>query len=124
MAAQPERWNARRTPPRLPGPTYPCPRCGVDVASRFRGFRVENLRHVGWQLFMPATTYVNWMRTRAGGHPGPDARRAGYVRAGAGGGALAGWAIRAPHEHDSQMRVSSLPPSRSPQRWYWRRRIT
>ena len=55
MAAQPERWNARRMPPRLPGPTYPGPRCGVDVASRFRGFRVENLRHVGWQLFMPAT---------------------------------------------------------------------
>jgi len=29
------------------------------VASRFRGFRVENLRQVGWQLFIPAT-YVNW----------------------------------------------------------------
>jgi len=24
-----------------------------------RGFRVENLRHVGWQLFMPGT-YVTW----------------------------------------------------------------
>jgi len=40
-------------------PTYPCPRCGLEVASRFRGFRVENLKHVGWQLFR-AETYVNW----------------------------------------------------------------
>jgi hypothetical protein len=52
-------------PPRWPDeqgrpiPTYPCPRCGLEVASRFRGFRVENLRHVGWQLFR-AETYVNW----------------------------------------------------------------
>ena len=29
------------------------------MASRFRGFRVENLRHVGWALFQP-TSYVNW----------------------------------------------------------------
>ena len=28
-----------------PIPTYPCPRCGLEVASRFCGFRVENLRH-------------------------------------------------------------------------------
>jgi hypothetical protein len=52
-------------PPRWPDeegrplPTYPCPRCGREVAHRFRGFRVEHLRHVGWQLFTP-TTYVNW----------------------------------------------------------------
>ncbi len=26
---------------------------------RFKGFRVEHLRHVGWQLFR-AATYVNW----------------------------------------------------------------
>jgi len=31
----------------------------LEVASRFRGFRVENLKHVGWQLFR-AETYVNW----------------------------------------------------------------
>jgi hypothetical protein len=29
------------------------------VAVRFKGFRVEHLRHVGWSLFFPAT-YVNW----------------------------------------------------------------
>jgi len=34
-------------------------RAGLEVASRFRGFRVENLRHVGWQLFR-AETCVNW----------------------------------------------------------------
>jgi len=39
---------------RLPDPDLP-----LEVASRFRGFRVENLRHVGWQLFR-AETYVNW----------------------------------------------------------------
>ena len=26
---------------------------------RFKGFRVEHLKHVGWQLFR-AQTYVNW----------------------------------------------------------------
>jgi hypothetical protein len=52
-------------PPRWPDEqghpirAYPCPRCGLEVASRFRGFRAENLKHVGWQLFSPAT-YVNW----------------------------------------------------------------
>src|SRR5882672_4678156 len=52
-------------PPRLPDeagpphPYYPCPRCGREVATRFKGFRVEHLRHVGWQLFRPAT-YVGW----------------------------------------------------------------
>jgi len=63
---------------------------------RFKGFRVGHLKHVGWQLFR-AEPYV-----RAGGHPGPAARRPGYVRAGAGGGALAGWTIRAPQEQASQ----------------------
>ena len=28
---------------------------------RFKGFRVEHLRHVGWGLFR-AETYVNWCR--------------------------------------------------------------
>jgi len=39
--------------------TYPCPRCGREVASRFRGFRVEHLSHVGWSLFR-ASSYINW----------------------------------------------------------------
>jgi len=34
-------------------------RMGRDVAVRFRGFRVEHLRHVGWQAYRVAT-YVNW----------------------------------------------------------------
>jgi hypothetical protein len=48
-------------PPRWPDehgrliPTYPCPHCVLEVASRFRGFRVENLKHMGWQLFRPAS---------------------------------------------------------------------
>ncbi len=52
-------------PPRWPDeqgrplPTYPCPRGGLEVVSRFRGFRVENLKHVGWALFQP-TVVVNW----------------------------------------------------------------
>ena len=41
-----------------PIPTYPCPRCGREVASRFRGFQVEHLSHVGWGLFR-ASSYVN-----------------------------------------------------------------
>ena len=51
-------------PPRWPDehgrpiPTYPCPRCGLEVASRFKDFRVENLKHVGRQLFR-IETYVN-----------------------------------------------------------------
>jgi hypothetical protein len=52
----PPRWPDE---PGRPIPTYPCPRCSREVASRFKGFRVENLWHVGWQLFRPAT-YVNW----------------------------------------------------------------
>jgi hypothetical protein len=34
-------------------PTYPCPRpgCGREVPVRFRGFRVEHLKHVGWQAY-------------------------------------------------------------------------
>src|ERR1700687_5930728 len=57
--------SRHHVPPRWPDeqgrplPTYPCPRCGRDVAVRFRGFRVEHLRHVGWQLFRSAT-YINW----------------------------------------------------------------
>jgi hypothetical protein len=51
-------------PPRWPDeqgrpiPTDPCPRCGLEVASRFKDFRVENLKHVGRQLFR-IETYVN-----------------------------------------------------------------
>jgi hypothetical protein len=54
---------------------YPCPRCGLEVASRFRDFHVENLRGVGWQLFMPAT-YVNWCGLEQEGitMPLPDGR--------------------------------------------------
>ena len=38
-----------------PLPTYPCPRpwCGREVAVRFRGFRLEHLKHVGWQARQP-----------------------------------------------------------------------
>jgi len=35
------------------------PALRAEVASRFRGFRVENLKRLGWQLFQP-TSYVNW----------------------------------------------------------------
>jgi hypothetical protein len=33
--------------------TYPCPPpgCGREVFVRFKGFRVEHLRHVGWQPY-------------------------------------------------------------------------
>ena len=41
--------------------TYPCPRpgCGREVPVRFTGFRVEHLRHIGWQAYRVAS-YVNW----------------------------------------------------------------
>jgi hypothetical protein len=44
-----------------PLPTYPCPRpgCGREVPVRFRGFRVEHLRHLGWQVYR-VESYVNW----------------------------------------------------------------
>ena len=42
-----------------PLPTYPCPRCGRETPVRFKGFRVEHLKHVGWQLYRPET-YVSW----------------------------------------------------------------
>ena len=42
-----------------PLPAFPCPRCGREVASRFRAFRIEHLAHVGWGLFR-AVSYVNW----------------------------------------------------------------
>jgi hypothetical protein len=41
-----------------PIPTYPCSRCGREVAVRFRGFRVH-LRHVDWRVYRVAG-YVNW----------------------------------------------------------------
>jgi hypothetical protein len=40
-------------------PSSLAPGCGREVASRFRGFCVEDLRHLGWALFQP-TSYVNW----------------------------------------------------------------
>jgi hypothetical protein len=52
-------------PPRWPDeqgrplPTYPCPRCGREVAVRLRGFRAENLKQVGWQAYR-VESYVNW----------------------------------------------------------------
>ncbi len=44
-----------------PLPMDPCPRpgCGREVPVRFKGFRVEHLRHVGWQAYRVAS-YVNW----------------------------------------------------------------
>jgi hypothetical protein len=60
-----QRYLPAMVPPRWPDeqgrllPTYPCPRCGREVAVRFRGFHVADLRHVGWQLFR-AEIYVNW----------------------------------------------------------------
>jgi hypothetical protein len=75
-------------PPRWPDeqgrqlPTYPCPRCDREVAARFRGFRVAHLRHVGWQLFMPAT-YVNW---RGNGQEVIPIPRTGWLGRDAGSG--------------------------------------
>jgi hypothetical protein len=42
-------------------PTYPCPRpgCGREVPVRFKGFRVEHLKHVGWEAYR-VESYVNW----------------------------------------------------------------
>ena len=48
---------ARRAGP--PHPHLPMPALRSRGRFAVRGFRVENLRHVGWQLFMPAT-YVTW----------------------------------------------------------------
>src|SRR5882724_7357464 len=93
-------------PPRWPDeqgrliPTYPCPRCGREVASRFRGFRVENLRHLGWAFFQP-TSYRQLVRTCTGDHPDASGGWAGYICAGVGGGALIGWPSRAPQERAS-----------------------
>jgi hypothetical protein len=44
-----------------PMPTYPCPRpgCGREVPVRFKGFRVEFLRHLGWEFFR-VESYQNW----------------------------------------------------------------
>jgi len=57
-------------------------------------------------------TFSGWpCRSRA------RSRQARYVRAGAGGGAVAGWVICAPHEHASQTYPFSKSPSNSPQRW-------
>ena len=55
-AMGPPRWPEKQG---RPIPTGPCLRCGLEVASLFRGLRVENLRHVRWQLFR-AETYVTW----------------------------------------------------------------
>jgi hypothetical protein len=42
-AMVPPRWSGDQGRPLL---TYPCSRRGREVAVRFRGFRVENLKHV------------------------------------------------------------------------------
>jgi hypothetical protein len=44
-----------------PLPMDPCPRpgCGREVPVRFRGFRVEHLKHVGWGAYRVETS-VNW----------------------------------------------------------------
>jgi hypothetical protein len=44
-----------------PMPTYPCPRpaCGREVPVRLKGFRVEHLRHVGWEAYR-VESYVHW----------------------------------------------------------------
>jgi len=57
------------------------------------------------------------VRPRTRGHPAPAARRSRYVRAGVGGGALTGCAMRAPQEQAIQTYPPSFPPSRSPHRW-------
>jgi hypothetical protein len=40
-------------------PTYPCPRCGREPPIRFKGFRVEHLKHVGCSSYR-SETYVSW----------------------------------------------------------------
>ena len=52
--------------PRTPGRDWsgvvaegPSDLIGREVGVRFRGVGVAHLRHIGWQLFRPAT-YVNW----------------------------------------------------------------
>jgi hypothetical protein len=42
---------------------------------RFRGFRAEHLRHVGWQAYR-VTSYAKWVRARPGGDPRP---RSGWL---------------------------------------------
>jgi hypothetical protein len=44
-----------------PLPTYPYPRpgCGREEPVRFKGFRVEHRRHVGWQAYQ-VERYVDW----------------------------------------------------------------
>lgn len=79
--------------------------------------RTEHLKHVGWEPYQ-VVSYVNW-RVHAQEiipFPLPDGGCQFVVRAGAGGGALIGRTIRDPQEQASQTCVSSLPPSRSPQR--------
>jgi hypothetical protein len=46
-----------------PMPTYPClrPGLGREVPVRFKGFRMEHLKHVGWEAYR-VESYVNWCR--------------------------------------------------------------
>lgn len=57
----PPRWSDEQG---RPLPTYPCSRCGREVAVRVRGFRGDNPWQVGWHLFTAAISrdehYVNW----------------------------------------------------------------
>jgi hypothetical protein len=63
------------------------------VTVRFRGFGVENLKHVGWQAYR-VETYVNWCGREQEiiPFPLPDGRVT-FVPV-LGGGALAGRAVR------------------------------
>jgi hypothetical protein len=54
-------------------PTRPCPRCGTVIPAALR-LRVEDVRRVGWQLYMPAQ-YVEWCGYAQGSDPDSAARR-------------------------------------------------
>src|SRR4029453_2564659 len=73
-------------PPLLPPPTHSCPKCD-RVAGGFREFRVEHIRHVGWELCQIAT-YVNWCGHGAGDHPVAPGGRLGAHDPGPGRGAV------------------------------------
>jgi hypothetical protein len=77
-----ERWSllAGLTDHGRPTPTYPCPRCGLEVASRFKGFRVEGTSITwGWAPFQPGLYVNSCSHAQEIILPG----WAGYVRAGA-----------------------------------------
>jgi len=78
-------------PPRWPDkqggpiPTYPCPRYGLEVALRFRGFpRGES--ETRRLATLPSEDLRQLVRAHARDHPVAAAGRPRDVRAGAGGG--------------------------------------